>query len=292
MGVTTCYRGRAITADDVAGIRRIIAENPAASRRELSRRVCVAWNWVQPNGALRDMLCRGLMLALHRAGLIELPPQRCLPVNNAVLHRKRQLPAIDVTPIEAKLSELGPLTWRQVRRTPDEALFEALIAEHHYLGYTRPVGEHLKFMVWAQDRPLACLAWSSAPLQLGPRDRFVGWSPAARRRNLHLIAYNPRYLILPWVRVPHLASHVLGRMMRILSTEWERVYGHPIHFAETFVDISRYRGTCYRAANWVSMGWTSGRGKDAPTRERTRPIKEVLGFPLTKHFRALLARLP
>lgn len=286
------YRGRAISAGDVASIRRIIADHPTASRRELSRQVCLAWDWVQPNGALRDMLCRGLMLALHRGGHIELPPQRFIPLNNAVLRRKREEAAIDTSPIEHDLSALGALEWRQVRRTADEQLFDALISEHHYLGYTRPVGEHLKFMVWSQDRPVACLAWSSAPLQLGPRDRFIGWSLAARRRNLHLIAYNPRYLILPWVRVPHLASHVLGRTMRILSGEWQRVYGHPIHFAETFVDVSRYRGTCYRAANWVSMGWTSGRGKDAPTHEQTRPIKEVLGFPLTKHFREILGRLP
>jgi hypothetical protein len=139
---------------------------------------------------------------------------------------------------------------------------------------------------------LACLAWSSAPRHLGPRDRFIGWSPAARRRNIHLLAYNTRFLILPWVEVPHLASHILARMARRLPQEWQRMYGHPVYYLETFIDPARFRGTCYRAANWIRLGLTTGRGKDAPTSKPTRPVKEVLGLPLTKRFRAELSKLP
>jgi len=175
-----------------------------------------------------------------------------------------------------------------VRRTPEESLFNYLVGQYHPLGYIRPVGEHLKYLVYAAGRPIACLAWSSAPRHLGARDRFIGWSAEARRRNIRFIAYNPRYLILPWVRVPHLASHVLGQMARRLAGDWEQAYEHPIYFLETFIDPERYRGTCYRAANWVVMGRTTGRGKNCPNKRPNRSIKEVLGYPLVKDFRARL----
>ena len=176
----------------------------------------------------------------------------------------------------------------QVRRTPDEGLFNSLLAQYHYLGYQQPVGEHLKYVVVAGDRPVACLAWGSAPGVLRPRDRFIGWTAEARRRHIRLLVYNPRFLILPWVRVPHLASHVLGRMAAMLSGEWQRLYGHPIYWLETFIDPARFRGTCYRAANWIVLGSTMGRGHRAPTKRPTRPIKNVLGYPLTPDFRARL----
>src|SRR2546426_1135378 len=159
------------------------------------------------------------------------------------------------------------------------------------LGYTQPVGEHVKYLVYAAGRPLACLAWSSAPRHLGARDHFIGWSAEARRRNLRFLAYNPRYLIVPYVQVKHLASHILGEMARRISSDWERTYGHPIYFLETFVDPERHRGTCYRAANWVVMGRTTGRGKNCPNKRPNRSIKEVLGYPLTPRFRELLAKV-
>jgi hypothetical protein len=155
------------------------------------------------------------------------------------------------------------------------------------------VGEHLKYLVFAQGgRPVACSAWSSSPRHLGCRDRYIGWSASARRRNIRFLAYNTRFLILPWVAVPHLASHLLGRMARQLSADWERLYGHPLYFLETFVDPQRFRGTCYRAANWVTLGRTTGRGKDDHTHRPNRPIKEVLGYALTPRFRALLSGEP
>lgn len=301
MNVRLTYRGRAVTDDDVAFIDRLIATHPMASRRALSKKLCEAWNWVQPNGALRDMVCRGLMLALHRAGHIELPPQRKVPPNS-LANRPRPVPvSIDDTSLQGALDAIRPLEFRQVRRTPEEALFNGLIQQYHYLGYTQPVGEHLKYMVYTQDRlaraepsvarPIACLAWSSAPRHLGCRDRFIGWSAEARRRNIRFLAYNTRYLILPWVQVPHLASHILGHMARTLSGDWERVYGHPVYFLETFVDPQRNRGTCYRAANWVVLGRTTGRGKNDQTGKPNRPIKEMLGYPLCRDFRERLSRV-
>ena len=292
MEVVLEYRGREITAADVRSIRQLIDADPGASRRALSQKLCRLWGWVQPNGALRDMVCRSMMLALHRAGHIELPPVRQV-ATNPLARRKKPAPVdVDCTPIRTTLRGLGPLRIRQVRRTAEEPLVNGLIEMHHYLGYTQPVGEHLKHVVVAGDRPIACFTWSSAPRHLGPRDRFIGWSAEARRHNIRFVAYNSRFLILPWVEVPHLASHLLGRIVRMLPDEWQAVYGHPVWFAETFVYPARFRGTCYRAANWIDLGCTTGRGKDDMTNRPNRPIKDVLGYPLTKRFRELLGELP
>ena len=234
------------------------------------------------------MVCRSLMLELHRSELIELPAVRWRPPNNVVEHRRRQAVALDTTPLHGDLSDVGVLEFRQVRRSSEETLFCALIDEHHYLGYTQPVGEHLKYIVFAAERPIACFAWSSAPRHLGPRDRFLGWSTEARRRNIRFLAYNTRYLILPWVEIRHLASHLLGAMIRRISGDWERAYGHPVYYLESFVDPQRFRGTCYRAANWRFLGLTTGRGKDDLTKKQNRSKKEVLGYPLVRGFRRLL----
>ena len=285
---TLSYRHRVITDEDVVFIRKLIAEHPGSSRWGLSKKLCEAWNWVQANGALRDMVCRGMMLMLHREGLIELPPVRQVIRNPLVYRGQPALVSVDEAPLQVRFSELGPLEVRQVRRTPQEALFNSLLARHHYLGYSQPVGEHLKYLVYAQGRPVACVAWSSAPRHLGSRDRFIGWDKQARLANIRLLAYNTRFLILPWVTVPHLASHILGRMARMLSADWQRIYAHPIYFVETFIDPQRFRGTCYRAANWTLLGQTTGRGKDAPTRQANRSIKEVLGYPLVGDFRQRL----
>ena len=285
------YRHRAITDDDLVFIRRLIAENPELSRRGLSIKLCEAWNWVQANGALRDMVCRGMMLMLHRQGLIELPALRRVGRSSRSRPLKPQALSIDQTPLSVSFAELGPLEVRQVRRTPEEALFNGLMQQHHYLGYTQPVGEHLKYLVYAQGRPVACVAWASAPRHLGSRDRFIGWDKQARLANIRLLAYNTRFLILPWVTVPHLASHILGRMARMLSVDWQRIYAHPIYFVETFIDPQRFRSTCYLAANWTLLGQTTGRGKDAPTRQANRSIKDVLGYALVKDFRQRLSLL-
>jgi len=232
-----------------------------------------------------------MMLMLHRQGLIELPALRQVGRSSRGAAKKPQAPSIDATPLSLSLAELGVLGIRQVRRTPEEALFNALMHQHHYLGYTQPVGEQLKYMVFAGERPIACMAWSSAPRHLGSRDRFIGWSSQARLANVRLLAYNTRFLILPWVTVPHLASHLLGRIAKRLSADWQAVYAHPIYFLETFIDPQRFRGTCYRAANWTLLGHTTGRGKDAPTRAANRSIKQVLGYALVKDFRQRLSQV-
>jgi hypothetical protein len=282
------YRGRAVSASDVACIRDLIRRHPEASRYKLSQLLCQEWGWVQPNGQLRDMVCRGLMLALHREGLIELPPARKVVRNPLVFRAKPARVEIDNAPVRESVAKLRPLEFRLVRRTREEPVFNGLMEEHHYLGYVQPVGEHLKYMVYAKDRPVACLAWCSAPRHLGPRDRFIGWSQEARRRNIRFLAYNTRYLILPWVRVPYLASHILGRMAKLLPKDWEAVYGHAVWFLETFVDPARNRGTCYRAANWTVLGRTTGRGHNAPTKKPRVPVKEILGYPLCGRFREIL----
>ena len=291
MQTTLSYRHRVITDDDLVFIRKLIAEHPGVSRWGLSRKLCEAWNWVQANGALRDMVCRGLMLMLHRQGLIELPPVRRVICNPLLSRSAPALVAVDEAALQARFPDLGPLEVRQVRRTPEEALFNSLLAQHQYLGCTQPVGEHLKYLVYARGRPVACVAWSSAPRHPGSRDRFIGWDKQARLANIRLLAYNTRFLILPWVRVPHLASHILGRMARTLSADWQRIYAHPIYFVETFIDPQRFRGTCCRAANWTVLGQTTGRGKDAPTHRANRSIKEVLGYPLVGDFRQRLSQL-
>jgi len=282
------YRGKAVSREDVAFIGSLIAENPGLSRNRLSLKLCGAWDWVQPNGQPKDMICRGLLLGLERAGLIQLPPKKHNPPNPLAVRRKPDAPCIDQSPIEGALSRLPKPVILQVRRGPFEKLFGSLIEQHHYLGYCQPVGEHLKYLVTMDDRPIACLSWSSAPRHIGCRDRFIGWSPEMRRKNIHLIAYNSRFLLLPWVRVEHLASHLPGKMARRISRDWQEVYGHPVYFLETFVDTERFKGTCYRASNWARLGQTTGRGKDDKTHKPNRSIKDVWGFCLDGKFREKL----
>jgi len=288
MDVVLRHRGREVSSGDVEFIRGLIADNPGATRRGLSIALCKAWGWVQPNGALRDGVCRGLLLALHRGGHIELPAAQWR--SNKPPWARLTPPAVEVdtTPIETRLGDLGPVELRQVRRRPEEELVNGLVQQHHYLGYSQPVGEHLKYLVTVHGRPIACFCWSSAPRHLAPRDQYIGWSPAARKANIRLVAYQTRFLILPWVRVPHLASHLLGRMSRQLSDDWQRVYAHPISFTETFVDPERNRGTSYRAANWTALGLTKGLGKDARTRAPNRSLKLLFGYPLVRDFRERL----
>jgi hypothetical protein len=289
MAETWRYRGQEIDSQQIAFLQEFIRTHPTSSRWKLSRQLCEALGWKQANGVLRDVVCRGLLLMLERAGMIELPPVRRQIRGQRRTGRPRpEAVLIDTTPLAMPLKQLGAIELQQVRRTADEPLFNSLMESHHYLKYEQPVGEHLKYLVWAQGRPLACLAWSSAPRHLGSRDRFIGWSSEARQRNIRFIAYNTRFLILPWVAVPHLASHILSRIARQLSQDWEDLYQHPIYFLETFVDPERFRGTCYRAANWVVLGRTTGRGKDDHTNRPNRSLKEVLGYPLTPQFRELL----
>jgi hypothetical protein len=248
-------------------------------------KLCRALNWVQPNGALRDMVCRGYMLKLHRAGYIKLPEKKCSPPNPFVERKKPAEIGIDQRPISSGLKHIRPLKLRQVRRSRLEKLYNSLIEAYHYLGYCQPVGEHLKYIVFAGRRPVGCLAWSSAARHIGCRDRFIGWSPTSRRKHIDLIAYNTRFLILPWVRVPYLASHILAQMAKVVPVDWQRVYNHRVYYFETFVDKERFAGSCYKAANWIYLGDTTGRGKNDQSKKANRSIKAVFGYPLIKDFR-------
>ena len=233
------------------------------------------------------MICRGLLLRLEAQNLIELPAAK-MP---SPYPGRRKPPAIDVdqTPIEGNLSELKPIELLQVRRTPLEKCYQGLIEQYHYLGYTRPVGEHLEYMASSQNRPLACIGWCSAPRHIGCRDRYLGWAKEQRIRSLSLVIINTRFLILPWVRVPHLASHLLGAMARRISRDWQDLYRHEVVWLESFVDPERgFLGTCYKAANWIYLGQTTGRGKDDQTHKANRSLKAVWGYPLRRDVRQVL----
>ena len=201
MAATWRYRGQEIGSEQLAFLREFIRTHPTSSRWKLSRQLCEALGWKQANGALRDMVCRGLLLMLERAGR-----SSCRRVRRHIRGQCRtgrprpHALLIDTSPLEMPLKELGPIEIQAVRRTADEPLFNSLMEHYHYLAYEQPVGEHLKYLVWAQGRPIACLAWSSAPRHLGSRDRYIGWNAEARRRNIRFLAYNTRFLILPWVR--------------------------------------------------------------------------------------------
>jgi hypothetical protein len=283
------YRGKNYTLQEIDEIREVIIAHRDRSRRFISQEICRRWGWRQPNGVLKDMICRGLLLQLEVQGFIKLPPRKKNPLNPLSRHQKPQIVEVDQTPRIGKLSDLRPIELVLVRRTPWESLYRSLIEEHHYLGYRRPVGEHLEYLAISQGQPLACLGWSSAPRHIGCRDRYVGWDQEQRKKHLCRIVINTRFLILPWVRVPHLASHLLGVSARRISQDWEKLYHHEVVWLETFVDPERgFEGTCYKAANWVYLGQTTGRGKDDQTHQANRSLKLVFGYPLRKDFRQVL----
>lgn len=283
------YRGRTYTDVEIDEIRALIAENPDASRWRLAKELCLKWNWIQANGTLKHGVCKGFLLALHRSGVITLPAVK----RPSTAHlRKRNPPAavlLDTSSIGGSLTDVRPITIMMVRGTPYEKLYKSLIHQYHYLGYTTPVGEHLEYMAFVSGRPLALMGWASAPRHIGARDTHLGWKKNERIANLHKIVVNTRFLILPWVTVPHLASHLLGRIARRISADWQHVYAHRIVWLETFVDPERgFTGTCYKAANWRYLGLTTGRGKNDNTRKPNRSLKYVFGYPLVPDFKKAL----
>jgi hypothetical protein len=288
MALILKYRNRAVYSKDITFIQRLIAINQDYGRCALSKEICRNWNWVQPNGQLKDMICRGLLLHLERQGYIKLPPRKYTPQNPFLTRKKPDPIDVNNSLLKTNLNDIRPISIRQVRRTVDEKLFNGLIEQYHYLGYTRPVGEHLKYIAFSQDRPIACLAFSSAARHLGCRDHFIGWDPETRKRNIHFLAYNTRFLILPWVRISCLASYLLSRCARIVSSDWQRIYSHPLYWLETMVDTQYFQGICYQAANWVLLGKTTGRGLNDRTNKVNRSIKSVYGYPLVAGFRQKL----
>jgi hypothetical protein len=273
------YRKRIITSQDVEFLTKLIADNPQKSRNALSIMVCREWNWVQPNGALKDGICRGLMLKLHRGGLIKLPARKKPFTGGRQAQRTICKPDIDSTPIHSTVKKLQPIEMRQVRRTTQEKLFNGLVEHHHYLGYTQPVGEHMKYICFSAERPIACFVFASAPYKILLRDRFIGWSSEMLEKNRHLLAYNSRFLILPWIHVPHLASHLLGKSsINIPFT------GLKLSLIQS---VSRERVSCCELA--ISRN-TSGRGKYNKTQKQLTSIKAMYGLPLVKKYRKMLCQ--
>ena len=288
MGGEKIIYGIRVDAHQIDFIRQLIKDNPHDSRRMLSYKLCDAWNWMQPNGVRRDLVCRSFLLAVERKGYITLPPRRCTPPNPLAVRHPPPRIDVDPSPIGAPLQELLPLEVQLVRQTAGEKLYNSLLAQYHYLGYCYPIGEQLKYLISWRDRPIACMGYSSAVRHLAPRDRFIGWTAEDRKKNLRLIAYQTRYLILPWVEVKNLASYVLALIARRICSDWRRTYSHPVYLLETFVDPQKYKGTCYRAANWLYLGVTTGRGKNDQTNRPNRSLKAVWCYPLCKNFRQVM----
>ena len=287
MEFVTKHQGKQITTNDIEFIRRLISNNPHTSRRQLSKKLCELWDWRQANGHLKDMLCRSLLLHLDRSGYIKLPPIKFRPNNPLANRKKPNKITIDTTPI-TELPHNEKIVIQQVRRKAKEDLYNSLIDQYHYLGYVYPIGEYLKYIFSIADRPIACIAFSSAVRHINCRDKFIGWSKEKRISNLHLIAYNTRFLILPWISINCLASQLLSKIVKRISHDWQEYYNHPIYYLETFVDTERFSGTCYKASNWIYLGNTTGRGKNDNTHKQNRSLKAVWGYPLVNNFREFL----
>lgn len=281
-------QGRDLRESDIATIRSLIAANPAWHRTRLSVELARAWNWRSAAGQLQDMASRSLLLKLERRGWIILPSRR------GAHHPRRASAPQAVSPTAVSIAEplagLLPLRMEPVPpRHPDRMIFSSYLAQHHYLGYRGPVGETLAYLIRdRQERDLACVLFGAAAWKTRPRDAWIGWDDATRARRLLYITNNVRFLILPWVRVPHLASHLLGRITRRLAADWQARYGHAVHLVETFVDSERFEGTCYRAANWIKAGKTQGRSRQDRDRILRVPIKDVYLYPLSRACRRRL----
>ena len=256
-------QGRTLRPEDVALIRDWLQAHPDSNRTRLSRELCAAWNWRNGAGRLKDMAARSLLLKLEAQGQIQLPPRRTASVNGL---RNRYAGQIDhaQSTIEGPLQSLRPVRVQPGTEGSSEArLFQCLLQRYHYLGHRNCVGENLKYLGRDRDgRPLACLLFGSAAWKAAARDRWLGWSAEQRGRHLGLLTNNTRFLILPWVHVPHLASHLLGQVTLRLSGDWQQKYGHPLYLVESFVEEPRFAGTCYRAAGWVPVGLTTGRTRN------------------------------
>ena len=276
---------------DISLIEKLLAENPGWGRSQLSVRLCELWDWRGPNGQLKDMACRNLLLRLEKTGHIVLPPrQRESP--NAYRNRFPAWVPHPDEPIEDDLSTLRALHITCLTSgSEQDRLFRCLLSSYHYLGYKNTVGENMKYLVYSQDgRPLACVLFGAPAWKSASRDSFIGWSPQVRARNLRYVTNNTRFLVLPWVKVPHLASHLLSRIARRVSADWMAKYGHPLYCLETFVQRSRYRGVCYRAANWQCVGQSTGRSRNDCHHQLKVPAKDLYLYPLSRDFRRRLCR--
>jgi len=279
-------QGRTLHRSDLHSVRDLIQANPSWHRTRLSRELCEAWDWRRPDGSLKDMACRTMLLKLHRRGLIELPAQ-VKSANNHLRGAKAPDMLHSTDAVECTLAQLSPVRLINTRgnRYHDD-LFGCLLSRYHYLGFRSTVGEYMKYLVVDRhDRPLGCVLFGSSAWKCARRDEFIGWDAPARERNLNRTTNNTRFLVLPWVRVKNLASHALGLAAGCLRGDWLEQYGHSPVLLETFVDRSRFAGTCYRAANWQCVGQTRGRSRQDRNHNLSVPVKDIYLYPLSKTFR-------
>lgn len=290
MACVHAIQGRVLYEQDLDHIRLLLTTHPQWSRRRLSVELALTWNWRTATGQLKDMAARTLLLKLDERGWITLPPRRRKASKRLPIAPELPLEGSAGFSITAKLSEVTPITLQAV--AAGHPGFSRYLAHHHYLGYRGPVGENLAYL--ARDRhgrDVACLLFGAAAWKTTARDQFIGWNQVTRAKRLNWTTNNTRFLVLPWVRVPHLASHLLALVLRRLSVDWQAKYGHPIYLVETFVDRSRFKGTCYRAANWTCVGQTQGRGRQDRDRTLKVPVKDVYLYPLTPRFRDKLCHV-
>ena len=269
-------------------IQQTISDNPGMGRSKLSVMLCEAWGWRDSNGRTKDMSCRDMLSALDKAGKITLPPPMRVTRRRGDSKGVKHL-IHDETPIAVRLKELQPLSVEVLTSKESMSKFKSLIDQYHYLGFDRCISESMSYMIYSsRGSPLACLLFGSAAWSCRDRDAFIGWGKEERRSNLIMTTNNSRFLILPWVSVPHLASHILSVISKRISADWEQKYGHPIYLLETFVETDRFKGTCYKAANWINIGKTTGRGRNGGHNYAIVPVKDIYLYPLTKGWRAML----
>jgi hypothetical protein len=283
--MTHRYCGRDFTSDELVLIRRLIAQDPSRTRAELSRLTCQALHWRKADGSLKAMSARVAMLKMHKDGLIELPLPRCQRPSSRVRITARSDPRPE---LHKPAAALKPLRLHRVQDKSRSQLYNEYIERYHYLGYKPLPGAQLRYIVsWAEE-PLAVLGFGASAWTCAPRDDHIGWSHEQRRRNLHLIVNNARFLILPWIQSRNLASMILAMVAKALPDHWQAVYGYRPVLLETFVETARFKGTCYKAANWVHLGQTKGRGKLGPAGKHSVPIKDLWVYPLNRRFRETL----
>ena len=275
----------------MALLRELIAGPPALNRHALSREFCRRVGWYKADGGLKDMMARVVMLAMHRDGRIELPPPQG-PQNRPKPIVFGPLTEPPLLPPPPDLDAVRPLTLQTVvRGTRQGRLWNEFVARYHYLGYTTLVGAQMRYAVHARDnRPLAMLGFSTAAWTLAPRDRFIGWSRQLREKNLPLVIDNPRFLILPWVHIPNLGSHILALVRRQLPRDWTARYNTTPVLIETFVETPRYTGAVYRASGWTRVGTTKGRGRYDINNLYDKPKKDIWLRPLRRNWKAILNR--
>jgi hypothetical protein len=288
-------QGRRIGSLELGEIRRLIEANPLWSRWRLSVVLAQRWQWYAASGQLKDMAARSLLLKLHDRGFIALPKRRQTPVTRHPDRTPDLLDSLPPEPVEGRLSSLRPLRIQVVGPgQPDYHLFQRYLAQHHYLSYRGPVGENIGYLIRScTGADLACLLFGAAAWQCAPRDRWIGWSAEQRAQGLSFIANNSRFLILPWVRVDLLASHILAQVAQRIAADWQHRYRHPIYLLETFVQQDRFRGTCYQAANWMRVGQTTGRTRQSQRQrdnEVHAPVKDIYLYPLRSDGRRRLCR--